>query len=206
MLWYHYFALAALFVSMTSLTFHVIRFLRLGPPKDFSRKKGDIRSSVAYSFIGAMNPAKKESAYLHLPTYAAGLLYHGGTFISIAVFFSFLFGVDYSGWIQWVLITIFTVSVISGSGILVKRIMVKKIRSFSNLDDYLSNILVTAFQITTLLVLVSEVFLPIYFITVGILLLYIPLGKLKHAFYFFAARYQLGLFYGWRGIWPVRKP
>ena len=206
MLWHQYFALAALFVCMASLTFHAIRFIRLGPPKDFSRQAGNTRSSSIYSFLGAMSPAKKESAYLHLPTYTAGLFYHGGTFLSITVFFSLLFGVDYGGWIKWILITILAVSVISGSGILVKRITVKKIRSFSNLDDYLSNILVTAFQVMTLLVLVSEVFLPIYFVTVSILLLYLPLGKLKHAFYFFAARYQLGLFYGWRGIWPVRKP
>ena len=30
-------------------------------------------------------------------------------------------------------------------------------------------------------------------------------GKLKHVVYFFAARYHLGFFYGWRNVWPPHK-
>ena len=37
------------------------------------------------------------------------------------------------------------------------------------------------------------------------LFFYLPLGKLKHLVYFFAARYQLGIFYGRRGVWPARR-
>jgi hypothetical protein len=29
-----------------------------------------------------------------------------------------------------------------------------------------------------------------------------PLGKLRHVVYYFAARYHLGFFYGWRNVWP----
>jgi nitrate reductase gamma subunit len=206
MIWYQYLALVALFICIANLLFHAIRFFRLGPPKDYSRQSGNTGSSIIYSFTGAMSPAKKESAYLHLPTYTAGLFYHSGTFLSIGIFFILLFGADLSGWIKWLLVAILAVSAISGTGILIKRITLKKIRSLSNPDDYISNVLVTLFQIMTLIVLISEIFLPIYFLAASFLLLYIPLGKLKHALYFFAARYQLGLFYGWRGVWPVRKP
>jgi hypothetical protein len=45
----------------------------------------------------------------------------------------------------------------------------------------------------------------LYFIAISLLFLYFPLGKLKHAIYFFAARYQLGFFYGWRGVWPPQN-
>jgi hypothetical protein len=100
---------------------------------------------------------------------------------------------------------VLSVSAMSGIGILVKRITLEKVRSLSNMDDYLSNTLVTLFQIATFCVLWSEGFFGFYCISVSLLLLYIPVGKLKHVLYFFAARYQLGIFYGWRGIWPLRK-
>jgi hypothetical protein len=64
---------------------------------------------------------------------------------------------------------------------------------------------VTLFQFLTLVMLVKEVFAPFYFLCASLLLLYLPMGKLKHALYFFAARYHLGFFYGWRGIWPLKK-
>lgn len=203
--WYHYPALAALLICIASLIFHAVRYLRLGNPEDFSRPSGKTGSAVRYSFTGAMSPVKKESAYMHLPTYTAGLCYHSGTFLSIAVFFALLFRAVPAGWMVWMLSAVLILSVFSGIGILVKRITLKKIRSFSNIDDYFSNMLVTLFQCMTFLVLTSEDFLPYFFISASMLLLYLPIGKLKHALYFFAARCQLGLFYGWRGIWPARK-
>jgi hypothetical protein len=192
-------------ICFVSLAYHLIRLIRLGSPKDYSLKRGNLKSAIAYSFVGAMNPLKKESAYLHLPTYTAGILYHIGTFISIVVFFLLLFHFSFTYTIQWVLICILTASSVSGLGIFLKRIRLKKLRSLSNPDDYIANLLVTAFQIFTLTALISEPFAPFYFICAGILFLYLPLGKLKHSLYFFAARYHLGVFYGWRGIWPEKS-
>ena len=205
MTWYEYSALIALLICLMSFLYHFIRLIRLGAPKDYSRKAGDLKSAIVYSFLGAMSPRKKESAYLHLPTYMAGLLYHFGTFTAIALFFLFLVSIDLTGSMQWVLIGVLAVSGLSGCGILLKRMAVKKLRSLSNPDDYISNLLVTVFQFFTLGMLVKESFAPIYFLCVSLLLLYLPLGKLKHSLYFFSARYHLGFFYGWRGIWPSRK-
>jgi hypothetical protein len=205
MTWYEYSALIALLICLMSFLYHFIRLIRLGAPKDYSRKAGDLKSAIVYSFLGAMSPRKKESAYLHLPTYMAGLLYHIGTFTAIALFFLLLVNIELTGSMQWVLIGILAVSGLSGCGIFLKRITIKKLRSLSNPDDYISNLLVTVFQFFTLGMLVKESFAPIYFLCVSLLLLYLPLGKLKHSLYFFAARYHLGFFYGWRGIWPSRK-
>jgi len=204
--WYHYFALAGLLVCLITFVFHFLKLIRLGFPEDFSNKIGDTKASIVYSFTGALNPAKKESAYLHLPTYTAGLFYHFGTFLTAFIFFSTLLGVFYNGFIiKWAFIIFLCLSALCGIGILIKRISLKKIRSFSTIDDYVSNALVTLFQIMTALLLLSDKFSPLYFICSGILLIYMPVGKLKHALYFFAARYQLGLFYGWRGVWPIRR-
>ena len=114
---------------------------------------GKERTAVAYSFTGAMSPLKKESAFLHLPTYSAGLIYH---------------------------------------------------RGLSSPDDYISNILVTIFQFTTALVILIPSCEPVYYFFTGLLLPYFPLGKLKHAVYFFAARYHLGVFFGHRNVWPPK--
>jgi hypothetical protein len=202
---YRIISLIAFLICFISLAYHLIRLIRLGSPKDYSSKRGDIKSAISYSFAGAMNPLQKESAYLHLPTYTAGVLYHIGTFISIAAFFLFFFRFSFANTFQWVLICILIASSVSGLGIFFKRIIVKKLRALSTPDDYVSNLLVTAFQIFTLIVLVKDTFTPYYFICAGILFLYLPLGKLKHSLYFFAARYHLGFFYGWRGIWPVKS-
>lgn len=196
-----YFSLA---VCLLSCLYHLFRLISLGKPTDYSQKKGNIGAATRYAYTGAMSPVKKESAYLHLPTYTAGLLYHLGTFLAVFLFFLFLLKVVPQGWLQLGIIGFLVISGLGGLGILIKRIIKKQLRALSNPDDYISNILVTAFQFFTALALYDGQYLPLYFIVVSALLLYLPLGKLKHTIYFFAARYHLGFFYGWRGVWPPK--
>lgn len=202
---YQIISLTAFLICVISLTYHFIRLIRLGSPKDYSQKISNLNSAIPYSFVGAMNPLKKESAYLHFPTYTAGILYHTGTFLSIALYFIFLFNISFAYIIQLILICVLMLTSISGLGILLKRITVKKLKNLSNPDDYISNLLVTVFQIFTLILLISESFSLYYYMCTVLLFLYLPLGKLKHLLYFFAARYHLGFYYGWRGVWPVKK-
>jgi len=195
----------AFLICCISLAYHFFRLTRLGLPKDYSKKIGNPKSAISYSFFGAMNPMNKESAYLHFPTYTAGILYHIGTFISISLFFLFLFNISFANLLQWVLICVLMASSASGFGIFIKRIALKKLRFLSNPDDYISNLLVTMFQVLTLIMLFTDIISAYYFIFAGLLFLYLPLGKLKHSLYFFAARFHLGYFYGWRGVWPVKN-
>ena len=205
MFWYHWIALVSLGICLVTSSGFFIRILRLGKPIDYSTPAGNIAPGVRYSFTGGMNPLKKESAYLHLPTYIAGIFYHLGTFLSIALFFLFLTGVLVPEMITLVLILFLITSFACGTGILIKRIVNKGLRDLSDPDDYISNLLVTCFQFMTGMVLITGSPGPFYFILSGILFLWIPFGKLKHAIYFFAARYHLGFFYGWRGTWPPKK-
>lgn len=200
--WYIGFAYISLAICLLSCLYHLIRLISLGKPTDYSKKRGNVGAATRYSFTGAMSPLKKESAYLHLPTYTAGLLYHIGTFLSISLFVLFLFKVEPHGWLRWAIIGVLAITGLSGVGILIKRIIKKELRTLSNPDDFISNFLVTVFQFITGMVLYNGLLFPVYFIVVGILMLYLPLGKLKHTIYFFAARYHLGFFYGWRGVWP----
>src|SRR3989339_1060153 len=84
--WYKLIAVAALFICIMVFAIQFIRLIKLGVPKDLSKRDGDVKGAVIYSFTNAMAPAQKESAYMHLPTYAAGLVYHMGTFAALLLF------------------------------------------------------------------------------------------------------------------------
>jgi nitrate reductase gamma subunit len=202
--WYYLLAIISLSVCLLSCIYHTYRIISLGNPPEYARRAGHVGKAVQYSFTKAMSPKVKESAYLHLPTYLAGIVYHIGTFLAIFLFILSLFNIWLSGWMMWIAAAVLMAAGISGLAILVKRISKHELRSLSNPDDYISNILVTAFQLVSTLALIIPAYAPVYFIVASMLLLYFPLGKLKHAVYFFAARYHLGFFYGWRNVWPPK--
>jgi|GEM_PF-5832826 len=84
--WYIIAALAALLICIISFAFQFFNLIKAGAPRDLSEKSGDLSGAILYSYTKAMMPKHKESAYLHMPTYAAGLIYHMGTFLSLALF------------------------------------------------------------------------------------------------------------------------
>jgi len=151
-----------------------------------------------------MSPKKKESAYLHMPTYTAGLLFHMGTFLSLFLFLILLARFYPGGIVAYLLAAFLVITGMSGMGILIKRMSQQKLRVLSNPDDYISNLLVSLVQLLTAQTLLNHDISAIYFVLISVLFLYLPVGKLKHTVYFFAARYHLGFFYGWRGVWPPK--
>ena len=77
-----------------------------------------------------------------------------------------------------------------------------------NPDDYISNILISTFQLFTMFYLLAPgcCCMPTaYYVICILLFLYFPLGKLRHLVYYFSARYHLGFFYGWRNVWPKNE-
>jgi hypothetical protein len=203
--WYRYLAIFSLVICLAACLWHLIRLIRLGKPGDFSKPAGEINPAVRYAFTGAMNPSRKESALLHLPTYFAGIVYHLGTFLSLALFFAIVKNHIPSGIFALLLSSFLLLTGLAGIGIFIRRIAMRKIRMLSNPDDYISNLLVTFLHLVTSAAIHFQALLPAYFILYSILMLYLPLGKLKHTIYFFAARYLLGQFFGWRGVWPPGK-
>ena len=79
-------AIAAACFCLCGLFLHFIHIVRLGKPNDLSEKSGDTTKGIVYANTTAMLPQNKESAYLHLPSYAAGVLFHIGIFTSFLVF------------------------------------------------------------------------------------------------------------------------
>ena len=210
-------AILATVLCASIFAFYFIKIVKLGAPKDLSVKSGSVRKGVIYSNTIAMLPQHKESAYLHLPTYSMGIIFHIGTFIALLLyilsFFTHLSAWLHQFlwthlWLQAILLIGFSISTLCGIALFLKRIVKKNLRQLSHIDDFISNGLVTLFQCMTLLFLFfldHTVVVTCYYISAILLFLYMPVGKLRHALYFFAARYHLGFFYGWRNVWPTQK-
>jgi hypothetical protein len=171
---------------------------------DPSRAKGNIVSAIAYSYTSAMSPVKKESAYLHLPTYAAGMIFHIGTFLSFIWLIILVFNIQTNDILIYFSAAFIALASICGISILIKRILKKELRQLSNPDDYISNILVTAFQIITAATLLFQFSYSFLFVFSAVLFIYMPVGKLRHSIFFFTSRIHLGKFFGKRGVWPVK--
>jgi len=165
-------------------------------------KRGEIPPAVFYSLTGAMMPWKKETASLHPVSYALGIGYHAGIFLSFIWLALLLFDLRLPGAVASVSAVLLALASVCGLALLVKRAVTPAMRYFSNPDDYFSNIIVTGFVALTAAALRRESAVPALFVYAGILFLYIPVGKLRHAIYFALARVYLGLFYGRRGVWP----
>lgn len=202
---FHYILLAGFCFLLISGILMIYKMIRAGYPRDFSHPIGNVGPAIFYSFTSGMSPLKKESAYLHLPTYIAGMFYHIGTFFAFFLLIIIFFNIPLSSWLVNVSFVLLILTSLCGFSILLKRIFKTKLRNLSNPDDYVSNLIVTLFQLLTAVSLLQNSLLPYLFIWTTILFLIIPISKLRHLIYFFASRIQLGMFYGWRGIWPLKK-
>lgn len=210
MIWYNTLLLISAAISFLAFAALAIRLLALGKPEDLSKKSGSVAKGVFYSAIPAMMPHQKESAYKHLPTYAAGIIYHIGTLVVLLYFVLYVVSMFVEFTVPVILdnilIAILAVTSLCGIAILVKRLVDKDLRILSIPDDYISNILTTAAHIATI-ILIAGIGRPeiIYSIILSIFFIWLPIGKTKHLLYFFFARFHLGYFYGWRGAWPVKN-
>lgn len=202
---YHWIFLGGFAICLISCLSQFFKVILSGLPKDFSQPLGKTLPAIVYSFTGAMSPTKKETAYLHLPTYTAGIIFHIGTFCGVFCLIVLFFNIQLPEWLKLSFSILLIISAICGLSILIKRILVSKLRNLSNPDDYISNVLVTGFHILLAITILNNRILPVLLIYSTVLFLYLPIGKLRHTIYFFTSRIHLGFFYGWRGVWPIRK-
>jgi nitrate reductase gamma subunit len=201
---------------------HSLRLIKLGAPKDLSENRGSVSAGIVYSNLGAMLPNKKGSAYLHIPTFTAGVFFHIGTFLAFLCFFILISDIIQVFFCSYQLMSVLIAFCLWGGscfgvGLLIKRLVSKQLRPISNIDDYLSVFFTALFQIFSALLFTTFAFPNIfssnikfiiicaYYFVSALLFLYLPFGKLKHVVYYFAARYHLGFFYGRRGTWPPKK-
>lgn len=202
---YHWVLLSAFIITCVYSIYLFVQALSSVNSRDYSVAKGTKLRAVAYSFSGAMSPKKKETAFLHLPTYTAGIIFHLGTFLSFLLIFLLFINTSFSSIFKYICSICLVVSFICGLLILIKRMINKRLKSISVPDDYFSNILTSGLQLFLALSLINKDFISFLLVYTGLVLLYMPVGKLRHALYFISSRVYLGIYFGRRGVWPNKK-
>lgn len=193
------------FISVFSLSILVLRTFSFGKRPLYAEPKGNVKKGIIYAFGKGMMPWEKESAVKHLPSYIGGILYHlgilGGLFYLLVTIVSINLPTPVLLFMQIVL----TAGAISGAALLLKRIFSTQMRVLSCPDDFAANIIVNIFVFAALLHTFNPGIIYFLFLTAIIMFLYIPLGKIRHCFFFFYIRILFGMFYGRRDIFPPKS-
>ena len=201
--------LSALF-ALVALTVLVVKTLSFGRRPFYSREAGSRVSGVVYAFGKGMMPWEKESARKHPLTYAAGVVYHAGILAALVFLFCAVFSLSLPGTLLLVLRVALVAGGACGLSLLAKRVLSRTLRKLSCPDDYAANAIVTLFVILAgVRAWQPRVITPVgpFFYVVSILMfLYVPVGKIRHCFFFFYSRVLLGIFFGRRSALPTRHP
>ena len=130
---------------------------------------------------------------------ALGYSYHLGLFAILLLFgphiefLGSLFGFTWPGLPSGVITGISAVTLTLFLGVLYRRVTSRVIRMLSNFDDYFSwfvtmLVMVTGMATTAHLGARYETLLALHILSVDLLLVWFPFGKLMHAFYIFPSR------------------
>jgi len=191
--------LAAAAASAGALTIMAFRTFAFGRREYLSAPRGDPGRGVVYAFGRGM--LDKESVARHKPTMAGGVIYHLAIFAGLA----------YALWTAlrlrlspplWAFRPVLAAGAAVGLALLVKRAAKPHLRRLSCPDDFFANLFVDLFLTLAFL----HTFVPALesaLLGASILLFaYIPLGKIRHCFFFFYTRLVFGFHFGRRGVLP----
>lgn len=195
-------ALIGLAVAAGGLALRWRETSRRALPVDRAPAKGSVGRGVMYSFTWGMMPWAKESTRTHAVAYLRGVGFHVGIFLGLAAL------VLSPAWsllpvlARQALAVVLALGAVLGIAGIVMRMTEKHLKAMSTADDYVSVALVSLFLVFIALAMWDAQFLAPMYVVAAVMLAYIPLGKIRHCFYFFYSRLFFGRFFGRRGILP----
>jgi hypothetical protein len=192
-------ALAAAGFSLAALAFLVGRTFVFGRREYFSTPRGYAGHGILYAFGRGM--LDKESVTEHRPTMLAGLLYHLGVFAGLGYVLWLALPVHLSPPL-WAVRAAVLAGLVAGLSLLAKRSAKTSLRRLSCPDDFFANLFVDLFLALALLRTWSPAFESVVLGASVLLFIYIPLGKIRHCFFFFFTRLVFGRHFGRRGALP----
>ncbi len=193
--------LAALF-SLGALAMLVAKTFGFGRLPHQAEPRQSAVKGIVYAFGQGMLPWEKESAGGHPVTFFMGVFYHLGIFASLFYVLTLALGVSLPPLLLTLFRPLFLAATLSGIGLLIKRFSFPFLRALSCPDDYGANLLVDLFLILALLSAASSGWHPVLLAFSIVLFIYLPLGKIRHCFFFFYTRILFGIFFGRRGVFP----
>jgi hypothetical protein len=199
----HVLVLAAAGFCLAALTALVGRTFAFGRRKYLSEPRGYAGHGILYAFGRGM--VDKESVTRHRPTMLGGVLYHLAIFAALIEVLWTALPVRLSPPL-WAFRPFLLAGAVVGPALLAKRLAKPYLRRLSCPDDFAANLFVDVFLILALV----RTWVPgveAVLMAVAILLfVYIPLGKIRHCFFFFYTRLVYGLHLGRRGALPGSSP
>ena len=175
---------------------------RGGGRADYSRKNGERIRGLIYNFTTAMMPAHKESVKNHPTKFALGLLMHAGVLLVMLGTVLLLIHETTGARTLAYLRPVCAISFPAGLYLFVRRMVSPTLKAMSSPDDYISilaSCVLLALAGLQGIVIENQILFPLY---AGLLFIYLPLGKLRHAVFFFVARGEYGRRLGYRGVYP----
>lgn len=171
--------------------------------REFSRPAGRPLAGLLYNFTVAMLPGHKETARLHPAEFGAGVVLHLGVFAALAEVLLLLAAAEPAPAVQLVLRSLAGLGALAALLLVVRRALLPVLRALSTPDDYVAVLATCGWLVLAAFpALGSGAALPAY---TALLLGYLPLGKLRHAVFFFVARADYGWRLGHRGVYPPAR-
>jgi len=201
---------AAVYILVAGTIWRIVGILLLKEKPDYSepRGSGGIGAALKVIWTRAFTapPFKKATLYPKMMAYVM----HIGLFATIflftphIVFFEGWTGFDWPGLPNNVIYFIGVATVISGIALFVRRLTSPVLKLISNFDDYFSWFVTMLPLVTGLLIPVRALFryedlLAIHMLSVALLLIWLPFGKLGHTFLVFITRGTTGMVFERRG-------
>ncbi|MBP6875306.1 MAG: hypothetical protein KBD56_04490 [Candidatus Eisenbacteria bacterium] len=176
--------------------------------RDYSLPRGSASRGRVWFLTAGMLPSHKESVRLHPVSFALGLLMHIGLFGALAVLLLLIIHPLSGRVLAQVLLPLLAGGLSAGMILFVRRILSRTLRSMSSFDDYLAILATCGLLAATARLGLDPARsrLAVQALAYGIFLFaYLPLGKLRHALFFFVARADQGARLGYRGVLPPAR-
>ena len=197
-----YAVIGAFAFALVGLILALRKARSFGERKSYALAVGSESAEIRYAFVEGMMPWEKDSARQHVATYVAGVIYHIGIFAAFLLLLLSLAPAQTGQFWSAILVVPVIAGFLTGFGLLIKRISTRYLRAISHPDDFLANLLVDIFLLTAAVTVYEPSLTPLLHISAILLLLYLPLGKIRHCCFFFVSRVTFGKYFGRRGVLP----
>jgi len=188
----------------------LVGILMLKEKPEFSepRKPGGFMAAlkVIYTRSFTAAPFKRATLYPKMLAYVLHIGFFAVIFLFVPhiVFFEGFLGFDWPGLPNNVIYLSGVAAVVAGLALLVRRLTDPVLRLISNFDDYFSWFVTILPILTGLIMPVRmgvryETLLAIHILSVAVLMIWLPFGKLGHTFLVFVTRGTTGMVFERRG-------
>jgi hypothetical protein len=193
-------ALAALVFSVSVFASRWTAMQKLPFGKDLSRPKDTATRGILYAFTLGMMPWAKESTRMHMVAYLRGIAFHIGIFAGLVALLASPWFNLIPEFIRLLFAVITAFGALMGIAGGIMRIAEHNLKAISTPDDHAAAWLVTFFLVAMTAALLSIAFVPAMWIVGAVMLVYAPLGKIRHCIYFYFGRLFYGIHIGRRGV------